>query len=56
MTVNAMRVSAGDALAALLAADLPLEPDLLDRPAHPTPLAAPDGRPRLRIRRGGAWY
>jgi heat shock protein HtpX len=44
------------ALAALLAADLPLEPDLLDRPAHPTPLAAPDGRPRLRIRRGGAWY
>lgn len=43
-------------IASRLAADHPLAPLDHDRPAHPGPLAAPDGRPRIRIRRGGVWY
>ncbi len=44
------------AIAQLMAAEHPLAPELRDQPAHPSPLAAPDGRPRIRIRRGGVWY
>lgn len=43
-------------LAALLAAEHPLAPADHDRPAHDGSLAAPDGRPRRRFRRGGTWY
>lgn len=43
-------------IASLLAAEHPLSADDQDRPAHAGSLAAPDGRPRIRIRRGGVWY
>lgn len=43
-------------IASLLAADHPLAAEDHDGPAHPASLAAPDGRPRIRIRRGGVWY
>jgi hypothetical protein len=43
-------------LASLLGAEHPLAPEHQDGPAHPGSLAAPDGRPRVRIRRGGVWY
>ncbi|WP_187969375.1 zinc metalloprotease HtpX [Aquibium microcysteis] len=44
------------AMASLLAAEHPLSPDRREGPAHPSSLAVPDGRPRIRIRRGGIWY
>lgn len=43
-------------IASRLAADHPLPSEDHDGPAHPGSLAAPDGRPRIRIRRGGVWY
>ena len=43
-------------IASLLAADHPLAAQDHDGPAHAGSLATPDGRPRIRIRRGGVWY
>lgn len=43
-------------LAARMAAMQPMEAARGDGPAHPGSLAEPDGRPRLRVRRGGVWF
>lgn len=43
-------------IASLLAAEHPLVSEDDDAPAHDGALAAPDGRPRRRFRRGGVWY
>lgn len=56
--VTPRRPSTADYLriAPLMAADHPVAAERLDRPARDADLCSSEGRPRIRVRRGGVWW